>query len=66
MREIHGFLRLANPFGHPYRKSARKFWFCKLASRLASLFGQGFTHAILFWLVIFFGLVLSLKPLILS
>ena len=43
MREIYGFLRLANPFGHPsqVRTQALVLQTCVDLRRLASPFGQG-------------------------
>ena len=47
MREIYGFLRLANPFGHPsqVRTQVLVLQTCVDLRRLASPFGQGFKLA---------------------
>ena len=44
MREIYGFLRLANPFGHPsqVRTQVLVLQTCVDLRRLVSPFGQGF------------------------
>ena len=46
IREIYGFLRLANPFGHPsqVRTQVLVLQTCVDLRRLASPFGRGFRH----------------------
>ena len=46
MREIYGFLRLVNPFGHPSQvnKQVLVLQTCDDLRRLASPFGQGLSE----------------------